>query len=108
MQKMDLTEVATAVLPDPSAADATASEDKERAAERAVVKSVAVTAAIAQGMRPKAAPLLVERVVDLSSIPVRGGEPDEKVVAQAVNQALQEYPELRRGGSKYGSAPAVR
>jgi len=79
---------------------------KERAAAKAVVESAAVEEAIRQGIRPRSAPMFIEQLADLSSVPVTGDyEPDQAAVRRAVKATLDQFPELRPGHRRYGRAP---
>ena len=73
----------------------------------AVIRSTAIDAALAEGVKSERSPAFVS-LVDLSGVPMHEDAPDERALRAAVRRTLEHYLELRVRTSAYGPAPGGR
>jgi hypothetical protein len=82
-------------------------EERIRNADQAVIRSTAIDAVLAEGVKSERSPAFVS-LVDLSGVPMHEDAPDERALRAAVRRTLEHYPELRVRTSAYGPAPGGR
>lgn len=91
-------------------AEAEAKAEAARAAADArALKADLKVAAAAAGVKAERLDYVL-RLVDITSIPVTDGEPDQKAIKDAIGRILTDFPELKgeqaqaRGGSNFGGS----
>jgi hypothetical protein len=68
-----------------------------------------VEEAVRLGIKPRSAPMFIQQLCDLSSVPVSpDGEVDKSAISRAVRSTLDQFPELKPSYRRFGRAPGQR